>query len=73
MTLVASTGPGLVTIPDVRRVDAASATAKLQAAGLTVTVATSPTAASVPGTVVKTLPAVGNRVEAGSTVTLYVG
>lgn len=73
VTLVASTGPGLVTIPDVRRVDAASATAKLQAAGLTVTVATSPTAASVPGTVVKTLPAVGNRVEAGSTVTLYVG
>jgi len=73
VTLVASSGPGLVTVPDVRKMDAASATARLQSAGFTVTVAAAPKAAAVPGTVVSTDPALGRRIAAGSAITVYVG
>jgi eukaryotic-like serine/threonine-protein kinase len=73
VTLVVSSGPGLVTVPDVRKMDAASATASLQAAGFTVTVAAAPKAATVPGTVASTDPVVGRRIAAGSAITVYVG
>jgi len=73
VTLVVSSGPGLVTVPDVRKMDAASATARLQAAGFTVTVTAAPKTATVPGTVVSTDPVVGRRIAAGSAITVYVG
>lgn len=71
--LTVSRGPGSVTIPDVRRLDAASAVAKLQAAGFVVDVVASPTPATVPGTVVSTDPAAGRRLTQGQTITVRVG
>lgn len=73
VTLVVSKGPGQSAVPDVRRLDPASAAAKLQAAGFGVSVTAAPTAASVPGTVVSTSPAAGRRATQGASVTIYVG
>ena len=73
VTLTVSKGPGSVAIPDVRRLDVASAVAKLQAAGFVVSVATSPTPAGVPGTVVSTEPSAGKRLTQGQPVTVRVG
>jgi len=73
VALVISKGPAQVVVPDVRKLDAAAATAKLESAGFTVTTAPSPTKAGVPGTVVSTDPASGRRVDAGSPVTIFIG
>ncbi len=73
VALTVSKGPGSVLVPDVRRLDAASAVARLQSAGFTVTVTASPKPASLPGTVVSTAPLPGGRLTVGSAVTVYVG
>lgn len=73
VAIVVSKGVQQVLVPDVRRLTTEAATEKLQALGLAVTDAPSPTPASVAGTVVSTDPVAGRRVDAGSRVTIYVG
>lgn len=73
VTLTVSKGPGSVVVPDVRRLDAASAVAKLQSAGFTVTLVAAPQPAALPGTVVSMTPLPGGRLAAGSAVTVAIG
>lgn len=73
VTLVISTGAGNAAVPDVRRMDPASAAATLQAAGFVVKVAAAPQAATIPGTITQSSPVVGSTLKVGSTVTILVG
>jgi len=70
--LFVSTGPGIVTVPDVVGEPAAQATSALEARGFTVNQASAPNSTAQAGTVARTNPPAHARVPAGSPVTIYV-
>jgi serine/threonine-protein kinase len=72
VTLVISSGPRQVTIPDVVGQSEASATSNLEGAGLKVSVVTVTSPGSA-GRVISQTPGGGSRANAGSTVTITVG
>ncbi len=71
--LVVSKGARPVVVPDVRHLDASTATARLQAAGFVVTVTSSSVPGVPPGTVAASDPGPGRRADEGSRVTIAVG
>jgi serine/threonine-protein kinase len=73
VTIAVSTGPNSTQVPDVSGLNQTDATAKIQAAGLTVSTAdTVPSAAQPAGAVVDTDPAAGKTVDKGSAVALHL-
>ena len=71
--LTVSSGPNSVQVPDVSGLNQDDATAKLQAAGLTVSTAdTVPSAVQAQGNVLDTDPAAGKTVNKGSAVALHL-
>jgi len=72
VTLVISTGPKQVTVPDVTGASQESATSTLEGAGLKVSVVTI-TSPGNAGKVISQNPAGGSRVNDGTTVTITVG
>jgi serine/threonine-protein kinase len=72
VTLVISTGPKQVTVPDVTNASQDSATGTLEGAGLKVSVVTI-TSPGNAGKVISQNPAGGSRVNEGTTVTITVG
>jgi hypothetical protein len=71
-TTPATSAPALVTVPDVRNLDVATATAQLQALGLVVSRQDQPDAGIPAGLVVGTSPPAGEKASAGSTIVLVV-
>ncbi len=72
VTLVISSGPEQVTVPEVQGSALADARAELEGAGLEVAVESQETADAEPDTVLAQNPAAGTEVDEGSTVTLTV-
>jgi eukaryotic-like serine/threonine-protein kinase len=73
VNLTVSTGPNTVQVPDVSGLNQDDATARLQAAGLTVSTAdTVPSAAQAAGQVLDTDPAAGKTVNKGTPVALHL-
>jgi beta-lactam-binding protein with PASTA domain len=72
VTLVVSSGPKQVTVPDVVGQDQSSATSAIEGAELEVTVVTVTSPGSV-GKVISQTPTGGTKANAGSTVTITVG
>jgi len=72
VSLVVSSGPGQVTVPNVRGDTLASARAQLKKAGFKVTTQEAPSASVAKGRVVSVSPDVGQRVDRGFTVRLMV-
>ncbi len=72
VTLVVSTGPPPVQVPDVTTEDVGQAKATLQGRGFNVVSTEQVSTTSAPGTVLSQNPAGGNSVASGSTVTLVV-
>jgi eukaryotic-like serine/threonine-protein kinase len=72
VTVLVSTGPREVTVPEVAGESQANATATLSAAGLKVTVVKREVAEPAPGTVISQTPTAGTRAKAGSQVTIVV-
>ncbi|GGK47143.1 serine/threonine protein kinase [Planomonospora parontospora subsp. parontospora] len=73
LTLIASAGPKRVNVPNVVGLELNAAREKIAAAGLTVDDVKKQASETVPrGQVMRTSPAVGNRVKEGSKVDLYV-
>jgi serine/threonine-protein kinase len=72
ITLVVSSGPKQVTVPDVVGASESSASASLRDAGLSVDVVTV-TSPSNAGRVISQSPSGGTRTNAGSTVTITIG
>jgi eukaryotic-like serine/threonine-protein kinase len=71
VTIVVSTGPKLVTVPDVLNQSAASARSELEAAGLLVDVESEESDAAL-DTVISEEPGAGSRVEEGERITIVV-
>jgi eukaryotic-like serine/threonine-protein kinase len=69
VAIVVSSGPPLVTVPDVRGQSSAAAAQQLQGSGLTV----SGTQGSPANNVTGTNPAAGQRVRPGTSVTIITG
>ncbi|MGH2910850.1 MAG: Stk1 family PASTA domain-containing Ser/Thr kinase [Solirubrobacteraceae bacterium] len=72
VTVLVSTGPREVTVPEVAGESQANATATLSAAGLKVTVVKRETTEPTAGTVISQTPTAGSRAKAGSQVTIVV-
>ncbi|HEY8583608.1 MAG TPA: PASTA domain-containing protein [Capillimicrobium sp.] len=72
VTLIVSTGPPLVAVPDVLGQDEADARSALETAGLSVDVEEQEDSEAEPGTVTSQDPAAGEEVEEGTVVTLVV-
>ena len=72
VTLVVSSGPEQVTVPDVTGDDVEDARSSLEQVGLDVTVAEAESASARAGTVLSQTPAGGASVEEGTTVTITV-
>jgi serine/threonine-protein kinase len=74
ITLTVSTGSALVTVPDVRNFNAATAEATLTSQGFTYNpVPQSTTDPNQDGIVIKQTPPGNKQAAAGSTVTIYIG
>jgi eukaryotic-like serine/threonine-protein kinase len=72
ITLVISTGPDAVSVPNVKGLDQNTANAQLQNAGLQIGDTTEQDGNFEKGTVIKTDPAVGSKVAKGSKVNLFI-
>jgi serine/threonine-protein kinase len=72
ITLVVSSGPNAVNVPNVKSLDQNSATAQLQQAGLQIGVITTENGNYPKGTVISTTPAIGTSVPKGTKVDLKV-
>jgi serine/threonine-protein kinase len=72
VTVLVSTGPQEVTVPEVANESQANATATLSAAGLKVIVVKREVTEPAPGTVISQTPAAGSRAKAGAQVTIVV-
>ncbi len=72
VTVLVSTGPREVTVPEVAGESQANATATLSAAGLKVTVVKREVGEPTAGTVISQTPTAGSRAKAGSQVTIVV-
>jgi serine/threonine-protein kinase len=72
VTVLVSSGPREVSVPDVTGETQANATATLAAAGLKVTVSKREVAEPAAGTVISQSPAAGSRLKAGAQVTIAV-
>lgn len=72
VTIVVSTGPELVAVPDVSGLSEADAMAALQGAGFTVEIQSEDSLDVAQGVALRTEPTAGEAVQAGSTVTLVV-
>jgi serine/threonine-protein kinase len=72
VTLYVSTGPQLVTVPNVKGQSASSAQTTLAGKGLNVNQVSDPTSTEPKGTVTKQSPAPNASVNPNSTVTIYV-
>ena len=68
VTVLVSSGPGTVEVPDVRGLDASSAQATLEQLGLTVSIGTEDTCDVPAGTVVSQSPGAGTDVDQGANV-----
>jgi len=72
VTLYLSSGPSLVTVPDVRGESESSAKAALQNQGFGVQVTTQPSSSAATGTVISQSPSGSSQASFGSTVTIVV-
>jgi eukaryotic-like serine/threonine-protein kinase len=72
VTLIVSTGPPAVQVPDVTSEDVGQAKATLQSRGFNVNTTDQVTSSATPGTVLSQDPAGGRSVPSGSTVTLII-
>ncbi len=72
VTIIASSGPRMVTVPSVKHLSVAEATSKLQAAGFQVSEQTANNSNAPPNTVVREDPTAGSKAKFGSTVTIFV-
>ncbi|HYJ74121.1 MAG TPA: PASTA domain-containing protein, partial [Kineosporiaceae bacterium] len=72
ITLVVSTGPDAVNVPNVQGLDQNAATAQLQQAGLQIGAVTTVDGTSKKDTVVSTKPAIGSSVAKGTKVNLQI-
>jgi serine/threonine-protein kinase len=70
--LVVSTGPKMVSVPNVKHDSVSQAQSTLQAAGFRVSVQTAYNSTGTPNTVVKQDPSPGTKAKFGSTVTIFV-
>jgi serine/threonine-protein kinase len=70
--LVVSTGPKMVSVPNVKHDSVSQAQSTLQAAGFRVSVQTANNSTASPGTVVKQDPTSGTKAKFGSLVTIFV-
>jgi beta-lactam-binding protein with PASTA domain/tRNA A-37 threonylcarbamoyl transferase component Bud32 len=70
--LVVSTGPKMVSVPNVKHQPVSQAQSTLTAAGFQVNVQTDNNSTGTPGTVVKQDPTAGTKAKFGSTVTIFV-
>jgi serine/threonine-protein kinase len=72
VVLVVSTGPKMVSVPNVKHQPVSQAQSTLTAAGFQVSVQTDNNSTGKPGTVVKQDPTAGTKAKFGSTVTIFV-
>ena len=72
VTLVVSTGPKMVPVPNVKHDSVSDAQSTLQAAGFRVSVQTANNSTASPGTVVRQDPSPGTKAKFGSVVTIFV-
>ncbi len=72
VTIIASSGPRMVTVPSVKHLSVAEATSKLRAAGFQVSEQTANNSNAPPNTVVREDPTAGSKAKFGSTVTIFV-
>ncbi|HET7247705.1 MAG TPA: Stk1 family PASTA domain-containing Ser/Thr kinase [Streptosporangiaceae bacterium] len=72
VTLVVSSGPKMVSVPNVKHESVVQATAKLKGAGFLVSVQTDNNSTAQPNTVVRQDPKAGTKAKLGSTVTIFV-
>jgi serine/threonine-protein kinase len=72
VTLVVSSGPKMVSVPNVKHDSVVEATSKLKGAGFLVSVQTDNNSTAQSNTVVKQDPKAGTKAKVGSTVTIFV-
>jgi serine/threonine-protein kinase len=72
VVLIVSSGPKMVSVPNVKHDTVNQAQSTLTAAGFKVSVQTAPNSTAKPNTVVKQNPTAGTKAKFGSTVTIYV-
>jgi len=72
VTIIVSSGPKMVAVPDVKHDSVNQAQSTLTAAGFKVNVQTAPNSTAKPDTVVKQDPTAGTKAKFGSTVTIFV-
>ncbi|HST55637.1 MAG TPA: Stk1 family PASTA domain-containing Ser/Thr kinase [Solirubrobacteraceae bacterium] len=72
VTVTVSSGPNVVTLPDVAGLKRAAAVAKLQQSGFQTTAQSQPSATVAKGRAVSTDPLAGAKLAAGSAVTVFV-
>jgi serine/threonine-protein kinase len=72
VVIIVSTGPKMVTVPDVKHDSLVEAENKLKAAGFQVSEQTANNSTAPPNTVVRQDPAGGSKAKLGSTVTIFL-